>query len=185
MRQSQQSCLLFLSAEMFKKPLWQTVWTQICSRSTLFASILNLLVMLGNYLQQTTLADDIFRCIFFLGALRVKLLTEHHLELLSLKGGCRGSSKSTLVKMTHCWKTHATAQLSNCASKTLLHLSSAVSPLVKIQRWSYIWATAGDFQQFDILTSVDSDEPVQPPFKLRNSIWCSVSSLTIIEYSSD
>ena len=23
---------------------------------------------------------------------------------------------------------------------------------------------------FDILTSVDSDEPVQPPFKLRNSV---------------
>ena len=31
-----------------------------------FASILNLSVMLGNYLQQTTSADDIFRCIFFL-----------------------------------------------------------------------------------------------------------------------
>ena len=42
-----------------------------------------------------------------------------------------------------------------------------------------------DFQQFDILTSVDSDEPLQPPFKLRNSNWCSVSSLTIIEYSCD
>ena len=28
--------------------------------------------MLGNYLQQTTSADDIFRCIFGLGALRVK-----------------------------------------------------------------------------------------------------------------
>ena len=28
-----------------------------------------------------------------------KLLTEHHLEFLSLKGGCRASSKSTLVKM--------------------------------------------------------------------------------------
>ena len=26
--------------------------------------------MLGSYLQQTTSADDIFRCIFFLGALR-------------------------------------------------------------------------------------------------------------------
>ena len=25
----------------------------------------------------------------------VKLLTEHHLEFLSLKGGCRGSSEST------------------------------------------------------------------------------------------
>ena len=36
----------------------------ICSGSKLFASILNLSVMLGNYLQQTTLADNIFRCIF-------------------------------------------------------------------------------------------------------------------------
>ena len=48
-----------------------------------------------------------------------------------------------------------------------------------------IWAVAWDFQQFDILTSVDSDEPVQPPFKLRTSKRCSVSSLTLIEYSSD
>ena len=36
----------------------------ICSGSTLFASMLNLSVMLGNYLQQTTSADDINRCIF-------------------------------------------------------------------------------------------------------------------------
>ena len=43
----------------------------VCSGSTLFASILNSSVMLGNYLQQTTSADDIFRCIFFLYALRV------------------------------------------------------------------------------------------------------------------
>ena len=38
----------------------------VCSVYTLFASILNSSVMLGNYLQQTTSADDIFRCIFFL-----------------------------------------------------------------------------------------------------------------------
>ena len=63
---------LFIPFQLiFKKPLWQTVWTQIyigavCSESTLFASILNSSVMLGNYLQQTTSADDIFRCIFFL-----------------------------------------------------------------------------------------------------------------------
>ena len=38
----------------------------VCFGSTLFASILNSSVMLGNYLQQTTSADDIFRCIFFL-----------------------------------------------------------------------------------------------------------------------
>ena len=41
----------------------------------------------------------------------VKLLTEHHLEFLSLKGGCRGSSESTHVKMPHCWKSHALAQV--------------------------------------------------------------------------
>ena len=41
----------------------------VCSRSTLFASMLNSSVMLGNYLQQTTSADDIFRCIFFLALL--------------------------------------------------------------------------------------------------------------------
>ena len=43
----------------------------VCSGSKLFVSILNLSVMVGNYLQQTTSADNIFRCIFFLGALRV------------------------------------------------------------------------------------------------------------------
>ena len=42
----------------------------------------------------------------------VKLLTEHHLEFLSLEGGCRGSSKSTHVKMPFCWKSHALAHLS-------------------------------------------------------------------------
>ena len=36
----------------------------VCSGSTLFASIFKLSVMLGNYLQQTTSADDILRCIF-------------------------------------------------------------------------------------------------------------------------
>ena len=41
----------------------------------------------------------------------VKLLTEHHLELLSLKGGCTGSSEPTLVKMPHCWKSRVAAQL--------------------------------------------------------------------------
>ena len=40
----------------------------------------------------------------------VKLLTEHHLEFLSLKGGCIGSSESTLVKMSNCWKSHVTCR---------------------------------------------------------------------------
>ena len=33
----------------------------VCSGSTLLVSILNSSVMLGNYLRQTTSADDIFR----------------------------------------------------------------------------------------------------------------------------
>ena len=37
----------------------------VCSGSTLYASILNLSVMLGKYLQQMTSADNIFRCIFY------------------------------------------------------------------------------------------------------------------------
>ena len=41
----------------------------------------------------------------------VKLLTEHHLEFLSVKGGGTGSSESTLVKMPLCW--------SNCMRKRL------------------------------------------------------------------
>ena len=41
----------------------------------------------------------------------VKLLTEHHLEFLSLKGGCTGSSESTLVKMSNCWESNAAAHI--------------------------------------------------------------------------
>ena len=41
----------------------------------------------------------------------VQLLTEHHLECLSLKGGGIGSSESTHVKVPYCWKSHALAHL--------------------------------------------------------------------------
>ena len=40
-----------------------------------------------------------------------KLLTDYHLEFLSLKVGCRVSSDDTHVKMPHCWKIHALAHL--------------------------------------------------------------------------
>ena len=43
--------------------------------------------------------------------MNVKLPTEHHLEFLSIKGGCTGLSESTLVKMPHCWKSHVLAQM--------------------------------------------------------------------------
>ena len=49
----------------------------------------------------------------------VKLLTEHHLEFLSLKGGCTGSSESTLVKMPHCWLNYNTS--ANSKRKEMCH----------------------------------------------------------------
>ena len=57
----------------------------------------------------------------------VKLLIEHHLDFLSLKGDCTGSSVSTLVKMPHCWKSHVVAQISNLLSPAY----SAVSVYLK------------------------------------------------------
>ena len=45
----------------------------------------------------------------------VKLLIEHHLRFLSLKGDCTGSSQSTLVKISHCWKSHVAAHSSNAS----------------------------------------------------------------------
>ena len=43
--------------------------------------------------------------------MNIKLLTEQHLEFLSLKGGCTGSSESIHVKMHHCWKSHVAAHI--------------------------------------------------------------------------
>ena len=45
-------------------PYQTTPIGEVCSGSKLFASILNSSVVLGNYLQQTSSEDDIFRCIF-------------------------------------------------------------------------------------------------------------------------
>ena len=41
----------------------------------------------------------------------VELLTKQHLEFLSLKRDCRGSSESSLVKKPHCWKSRVTAHM--------------------------------------------------------------------------
>ena len=50
-------------------------------------------------------------------SMSVKLLTEHHLEFLSLYGGFTGSSQSTHVKnvkISHCWKSHVAAHFYIC-----------------------------------------------------------------------
>ena len=53
--------------------------------------------------------SDQSHCLSLEYFMSVKLLTEHDLEFLSLKGGCTGFSASTIVKIPHCWKSHVTA----------------------------------------------------------------------------
>ena len=47
-------------------------------------------------------------------SINCKLLTEDHLEFLSLKGGCTGLFESIPVKMAHRWKSHVRAQICHC-----------------------------------------------------------------------
>ena len=63
-------------------------------------------------------------CLSLEYSLTVKLLTEHHLEFLSLKGCCTGLSKSALVNIPHCWKSHAAAyfKLTYICAPDLLNL---------------------------------------------------------------
>ena len=52
--------------------------------------------------------------------MKIKLLTEHHLEFLSLKVGFTGSYESTFVKIPHCWKSHVKAHICPDTSKPSL-----------------------------------------------------------------
>ena len=72
----------------------------------------------------------------------VKLMTELHLEFLSLTEGCGCSSESTLGKMPHCWKSHAMAHIYMCvlnmcpceitiAQPAVVHYHHCVRPSVR------------------------------------------------------
>ena len=62
--------------------------------------------------------------------MNIKLLIKQHLEFLSLKGGCTGSSEFTLVKMPHCWKSHVTAHI-QCSPFIMLYLGSiGMAPVI-------------------------------------------------------
>ena len=83
----------------------------------------------------------------------VELLTERHLEFLSLKGGRTGSSESTHVKMSNCWKSHAAAHfLSVCqilltliTEKTDLDDTDMIETVVD-KSWSVIWTLTGNLK---------------------------------------
>ena len=67
----------------------------------------------------------------------VEILTEHHLEFLSLKGGCIGSSECTLVKMPHCWKSHVRAHIKfrGCHLNGVQDTTPRMKGMVGIPAW--------------------------------------------------
>ena len=72
-------------------------------------------------------------------SMNIKLLTEHHFEFLSLKGGCTGLSESIHVKIPHCWKSHVAAQcclLSCTCELRFLWFGDAV--LLKTNIWKFL-----------------------------------------------
>ena len=56
----------------------------------------------------------------------LRLLAKHHLEFLSLKGGCTDSSETTLVKMPHRWKPHVTSHMltGNASNESAIEVKS-------------------------------------------------------------
>ena len=67
----------------------------------------------------------------------VQLLTEHHFEFLSLKGGCTGSSESASVKMTR-WKLHVAAHIRLWGKLPLFYLLAVSAVLMAIDEKSLL-----------------------------------------------
>ena len=74
----------------------------------------------------------------------VELLTEYQLEFLSLKGGCTGSSESTLVKIPLYWKFRVAAYMYSCVDPARLRtrlprkcflISTGVSRFLKLESY--------------------------------------------------
>ena len=119
-------------------------------------------------------------CLLLEYSMSGKLLTEHHLEFLSLKGGCTGSPESTLGKMPQCWKSHVTAHFHvynitfACKRIKMRYLSKDYA-LFCIKMWrvnvSSLNRKLNEPQHLitNNMACVDSHEPVQPTIKLRNS----------------
>ena len=98
------------------------------------------------------------------------LLTEHHLEFLSLKGGCTGSSESTLVKMTHCWKSHIAAKIKILMVSDRNFCSRVPAPLNSLQ---------------DYFISLYSEQRQFTETLLSLFIRCSVPGVVLIVSISD
>ena len=82
----------------------------------------------------------------------VRLLTEHHLDFLSLKGGYTGSSESTLVEMPHCWKSRAAAQTFLCLTHRKCVITKCIQLKPKLFYHTYCRKRSASFQRVVFFT---------------------------------
>ena len=99
-----------------------------------------------------------------------KLLIEHHLEFLSIKGGCTGSSGSTLVKMPH-FENHLLRlnYYELCQLHMYIYIISAGSKTVDF-RWHKTF-------QDGFTNHKDGSRPGQPKTIVTNVCFAAVASL--------
>ena len=65
----------------------------------------------GNNLGMNIFNDSLQFYLKFVFLLYADDMDRTSFGVISLKGGCTGSSESTLVKMANCWKSHVMAQM--------------------------------------------------------------------------
>ena len=92
-------------------------------------------------------------------SMTVKLLTEQHLELLSLIEGCTGSYESTLAKMPHCWKSHAAVHITSINHKWTTYLVTLWNDATN--KITYIWASLRENLSLGYPTKQDSNQTPQ------------------------
>ena len=86
-------------------------------------------------------------------SMTVQLLTEHHLKFLGLKEGCIGSSESTLVKITTCWKPHVMVQIILYKIVILLNFESVWPTFLSI-KWKILHECSSCCRYIEVLTWV-------------------------------
>ena len=107
---------------------------------------------------RTVWLSDQSLCLSLEFSLTVKLLTEHHLEFLSLKGDCTGSSDSTFVKIPHVEAQYKSC-LINCQDRWGIYITDVIVNL------HYF-----DFNQFETSFFMSGSRVPPPPLKNHNNI---------------
>ena len=101
----------------------------------------------------------------------VKLLSEHHLEFVSLKWSWTSSSESTLVKMPHCWKSHVMAHVL-CVIWWVYSVNALILGIPKkLSCHSFIFIYLQPLKMFFILTTHNMIIIILTHISLASFLW--------------